>query len=431
MSLLVIQFPPRDRLGERAGERGGVRVASHDAASALRLPAEWSYVLSADGRAPTQVGQAALALLPKADQTVLLLAEADVSWHAIAVPKAPAARMRAALAGVMEDALLEDEAQAHLALADGSGPGRKGWVAVTDSRRLTAALAALEGAGRSVERVLPAHTPGAARGHFHVGGGDVEGGTVAEDEHPWLSLAGADGVVCLRLSGGLARAVLAAHSDLSKVRWTATPSAAQAAEQVLGRSVPLMGDAQRALEAAASSTNLRQFELAPHHRGTRVLREGLRRLFTAEWRPVRVGLLALVVMQLVGLNAYAWQQGQALANKRQAMTDLLQTTHPSVRTVLDAPLQMQRETDRLRAAAGRAGAGDFEALLAAAAAAWPDGMAATPTLRFEPGSLTLAANGWAEPQMQQFRERLRNSGYTAQFAEGRLVLTRAANKASL
>jgi general secretion pathway protein L len=90
--------------------------------------------------------------------------------------------------------------------------------------------------------------------------------------------------------------------------------------------------------------------------------------------------------------------------------------------VLDAPLQMQREAERLRAAAGRTGATDIEALLAAAAAAWPDGTGPVQTLRFDAGSLTLAAVGWGAPQVQQFRDRLRAAGYSAEFAEGRVVV---------
>lgn len=99
--------------------------------------------------------------------------------------------------------------------------------------------------------------------------------------------------------------------------------------------------------------------------------------------------------------------------------------------MLDAPLQMQRETDRLRAAAGRAGDGDLEALMAAAAAAWPDGLGPTQTLRFEPGSLTLVAQGWGDPQIQQFRERARSAGYGAEFAEGRVVVTRLSRQGPL
>jgi general secretion pathway protein L len=106
------------------------------------------------------------------------------------------------------------------------------------------------------------------------------------------------------------------------------------------------------------------------------------------------------------------------------MNEALRSAFPGVRAVLDAPLQMQRETDRARALAGRAGEGDFESLLGAAAAAWPDGAGPAPTVRFEPGRLTLAAQGWGEPQMKQLRERLQAAGLEAEFAEGRVVVTR-------
>ena len=425
MSLLALQLPPRERLGARA--------TAHAAAAGPRVPAAWSYVLSADGRTISQVGQAALAQLPKADQTVLVLAEADVSWHLIAVPKAPGVRLRAALAGVMEETLLDDDEALHFALAPDAVPGRSGWVAVTDARRLGAVLAALESAGRTIERVVPAAAPlpagAAARGHFHVDS-DVEGTTTAKDDQPWLTLARTDGVLCVRLAGGLARALLPAET-LADGRWSATPAAATAAEQLLGRPVSLLGEAERMLEAARGVVNLRQFDLATRHRGTRALRETARRFFSNDWRTVRYGLAALLALQLLGLNAYAWQQRQALAAKRAAMTELLQTAHPGVRVVLDAPLQMERETERLRTAAGRAGPADLEALMAAAASAWPDGAGPTQTLRFEPGSLTLAAAGWGQPQVQQLRERLRAAGYGAEMSQGRVVITRAAARGTL
>lgn len=422
MSLLALQLPPRDRLAPRA--------AAHSAQPGLRLPAEWSFVLSADGRTPARTGTATLAQLPKADSTVLVLAEADVSWHRIPVPKAPAARLRAALAGVMEEALLDDDEALHYALAPDAVPGRSGWVAVTDARRLSAALGALEAAGRTIEGVVPAAAPlpvGAPpRGHFHVGG-DAPGASVAEDDHPWLTLAGPDGVVCVRLSGGLARALVPPEA-LADGRWSANPAAATAAERLLGRPVPLMGEAERVLEATRSGVNLRQFDLAARNRGTRAMRGGARRFLSADWRAVRLGLAALLVLNLVGMNAYAWQQQQAIAAKRVAMSELLKVAHPGVRTVLDAPLQMERETERLRTAAGRAGATDLEALMAAAAAAWPDAAGPTQSLRFETGSLTLNAPGWAEPQVQQFRARLRAAGYGAEATAGRVVITRAASK---
>ena len=425
MSLLVVQLPPRDRLGARS--------SASDPASGQRLPSEWHFVLSADGRSVSQVGQAGAALLPRADQVVLLLAAGDVGWHRIDIPKAPAARLRDALAGVMEEALLDEGPALHFALADDATPGRTGWVAVTDGPRLAAALAALEAAGQGVERVVPAAMPGTipgtmARGHFHFGAG-AGAEAAGADATPWLTLAQPYGVLHLRL-GGLARTRLPAEGT-ADVRWTSTPAAAQAAERWLGAPLTLQGEAEHALEAAAARVNLRQFDLAPRTRGRRALRQAAKRFFSADWRPVRLGLAALLLLQLVGLNAYAWQQREALAERRSAMSELLRAAHPGVRTVLDAPLQMQRETDRLRAAAGRAGDGDLEALLSAAAAAWPDGLGPTPTIRFEPGSLTLAAQGFGEPQIQQFRERIRSAGYGAEFADGRVTLSRAARQGAL
>ncbi len=417
MSILVIQLPARERLSAR----------SADAASGPRLPAELEFVLSADGRKAGQTGRAAPALLPRADSVVLVLADADVSWHRIDVPRAPPARLRAALAGVLEDTLLEDEDTLHFALGPGAVGGQPGWVAVMHRAWLTTALVGLEHAGLAVDRVVASSTPLVAatgqndpqaltaRGHFF----DTEPGI---DSPPWLALAQPSGVVCVRLAGALARA-LQPPADAA-VQWSATPAAVAAAEHWLGAPVPVMTSAERALEAAQAGNNLRQFDLAARHRGTRALRDLGRRLLSAEWRPVRWGLAGLVAVQLVGLNAWAWQQKRAVDERRQAMVALLQTTHPGVRAVLDAPVQMERETDRLRAAAGRAGDSDLEALLAAAASAWPDGQGPVQTLRFESGRLTVAAPGWGEPQLAQFRERLRAAGYAAEATEGRVTVSR-------
>ena len=413
MSVLVIQLPPRDRLG--------VRSAGPEAAPALRPPSEWSYVLSADGHRVDEAGRAAAALLPRAHGVVLVLAEGDVSWHRIDVPKAPAARLRAALAGVLEEALLDDEGALHLALARDAAPGRSGFVAATHRGWLAGALAALESAGVVVGRVVAAADPLAdgARGHFHTRA-DAAGAEAV----PWLTLADADGVACVRLAGALARA-LQPGADTA-VRWSATPAAAAAAEQWLGAPVPVLSDAERALESAASDHNLRQFDLAPRTRGTRALRLGARRLLSREWRAFRVGAAALVAVHLVGLNAWAWQQDRAFAGQRAAMTALLRQAHPGVRAVLDAPLQMARETERLRAAAGVPGDGDLETLLAAAAAAWPDGQGPVRGLRFEPGKLSLQADGFGDPQLVQFRDRLRAGGYDVERADGRIVVARRA-----
>jgi len=407
MSILALQLPPRPRLGARTED--GAEVAA-------RVPGEFEFVYSADGKHVTDSGRAAATLLPKADHTVLVLADADVGWHRIEIPKAPAARLRAALAGAMEEALLDDDEALHFALAPGAEPGGSGYVAVTHRGWLADALAVLDAAGRPAEQVVPLAAPrDRPRGHFKAG---------PDGAVPEIVLASREGVSCVRLDGALARAILPA--DEHEMRWTAEPAAAAAAEAWLGREVAVLTQAERLLGAARSKFNMRQFDLVPRHRGLRALREWARAFMQPEWRLVRWGAVGLIVVQLAGLNAYAWQQRSLLQSKREAMAELLRTTHPGVRSVLDAPAQMQRETERLRAAAGRVGESDLEVLLGAAAAAWPDGTGPAPTLRFEPGRLTLAAPGWGEPQLRQFGERLRGAGYSAEAADGRVTVARAA-----
>jgi general secretion pathway protein L len=449
MSLLVIKLPPRERLGARA--------AGNEPAPSLRLPAQWDYMLSTDGRQPGPLRQAATALLPKADSVVLALAPSDVSWHRLLVPKAAPARMPAALAGMLEERLLDDEDVVHLALAPDAVPGREGWVAATHRPRLASALAALESAGTTVERVVTLMPPPgpALRGHFVLqghapaavrpaldaaaeagaGAADLAAAAASPNEgEPLLWLSREDGAWCLPLGAtplaGLAGAMRAHLPEESTgQRWTTTPAAALAAERYLGRPVPLQTEAEHLLEAAqgplTAAVNLRQFQLASRHRGMRAAGALGKRLFSAEWRPVRVGVVSLLAVQLVGLNAYAWQQKQVLQSRRAAINEVLRTAHPGVQVVLDAPAQMAGETERLRAAAGRPGGADLEVALSAAAAAWPEGKGPVGSLRYESGRLTLAAADWSAADAAAMRERLRPAGWTVELAEGRLTLARA------
>jgi general secretion pathway protein L len=322
--------------------------------------------------------------------------------------------------GIIEENLLEDDEALHLALAPQATAGQPVWVAVMHKPWLRAQIDALEKAGLSIERVVPASWPGdAPQGHFYEAPTRAGG-----DAAIMLSFGDQNGLATMPLQGSLARALLP-QMTAQPVRWTATPATAAPAERWLGASVSVLTDAERALQSARSLWNLRQFDLTAHHRGTLALRDATRRFFSPAWRPVRAGLVALALLQLAGLNAWAWHQKQVVAELQSAQERLLRETYPQVRAVLDAPLQMRRETEVLRAAAGRAGDSDLEALLGAAASAWPEGIGPVQTLRFEPGRLTLAAVGWSEPQVEQFRDRLRPGGWAVDSADGRLMLSRA------
>ena len=410
MSTLALSIPPRPRL--RAGAAAPAAAASSG---------ELAFALSNDGLLVSREGHAAATLLPKADQVVAVLAAADVSWHRIVCPKAPAAKLGAALAGVLEDALLEDAPQLHFAIAPGARGGATVWVAATDRAWLFGEIAAIERAGLRVDRVVPAAWPDEPpTGHFaetheSTGAGLASFGLA-------LTWAHAGGVATWPLQGGLARSLLPAELP-PDARFTATPAVAAPAERWLGASVNVQSPAEHLLQAARSLWNLRQFGLAPRHRGVSALREGWRISRGPSWRWARRGVIGLVAIQLLGLNIAAWQQRSALDAKRRSMTSVLVAAHPQVRSVLDASAQMQRETDTLRVAAGRPGEADFEAALQAAASAWP-AQQPVQTLGYENSRLTLAAPGWNEQQVAGFRDALAPSGWRVDAVDGRLTLSR-------
>jgi general secretion pathway protein L len=415
MPTLVVLLPPRPRL--RAGAESAPAVARDSTAELL-------YVLTPDGLNITRQGRAKPALLPKADSAVVVLADSDVSWHRIAVPKAPAARLRAAITGVLEEQLLDEAEEVHFALAPGLTGGHTGWVAVVDKAWLKAELGALDKAGLVVERAVPMAWPDEMPlGHFSAAFSDDAGAPVR------LTWSDAKGVTCLNLNGALAKQMLPQWTS-QPARWTAHPAVAAPAERWLGGSVSVLSDEQRLLRAMRSLWNLLQFDIAPKHRGAVVVRDALRRFRSAGWRPIRWGLAALLALQVIGLNLWSWHQERQIAAKRSAMVALLQKAHPQVRAVLDAPAQMQRETDLLRAAAGKAGDGDLETLLGAAAAAWPDGQAPLQTLKFADGRLSFAAAGWSEQQIGAFRGQLSAGGWTVAQEGSTLILSRPAQARS-
>ncbi|MEP7302605.1 MAG: type II secretion system protein GspL [Caldimonas sp.] len=415
MSTLVIQLPEHRRLRARA---------SDEPAPDPGRRREYVYVTSADGIEFEAQGEAAAALLPRRSEVIAVVREADVAWHRITLPKAPASRLRAALVGVLEEALLDDAESVHLAVAPLAMAGAPTWVAAIDRAWLQEELAALQKGGVFVDRVVPMAWPDDPPiGHFHISA-PADPGSPGGAVITW---ARAEGVATVRLDGGLARAIVPMPAPVS-TRWTASPSAAVAAERWLGAPVTVMPIEQRLLQAGRSLWNLRQFDLARKTRGARAARDWLRQAMSPAWRPVRIGAAVLIAVQIAGLNLWAWHQKNAVEARRSAIQALVKTTYPRVSDAdvqRDASAVMLRETQALRTLAGKPGDNDLEPMLQAAAAAWPNERPPVENLRFEPGKLTLAASGWSDAQIEQFRGVLRPAGFQADASEGRIVVTRA------
>jgi general secretion pathway protein L len=420
MSILIIQLPARARLSADAS------ASEAGAAPSSAGPKEYSYVLSVDGMGISRQGRCAAPLLPKADSTIAVMAPTDLSWHRLNLPKAPAGRMRAALASMLEEALLEDPDDMHLAVAPQARIGQPTWIAACDHKWLTSQLMALEKAKIRVERVVPGVSPDEPPSAYfyelnEAGHSDAETGS-----EMLLTWSTADGVATWPVAGTLSRALLPDPLPV-QARFFATPPVASPAERWLGRAVTVQGQPDHLLLAGRSLWNLLQFELTPRSKGLYALTDKWRRFMGPQWRPARIGLLALLGAQVLGVNLWAWQQQQLVKTKRAAMVQLLKQAHPQIGAILDPALQMQRETEALRAQAGQAADNDLEALMAAVASAWP---AEQPTggLQYDGAALTvMPPASWGSADVDQFRAKLSAAGLQVDNADGRLTVRRARN----
>lgn len=383
---------------------------------------QFDYVLSSDGRHVQQHGSAAAALLPQPTgagaQVVAIAPARALSWHRVELPKGSstsAPRLRAVLEGLLEDRLLDEPDALHFALGPDVPAGAPQWVAVCDRAWLRSAVQVLEAAQRPVSRIVPEFAPEGSP-VLHVQSGDGNATVVA---------VSADGVMLLPLGAPATPllATLAADAPL-----VADPSAAALAEQVLGRPAVLRHPGEQWLTAAQSSWDLAQLEFASsgQARTLRRLVGGWAALLHApHWRPARVAVLLLLLVQLAGLNAWAWKERAALQAKRDAVREVLTTSFPQVKVVVDAPVQMERAVAGLRQAAGAVSGRDLESMLAALAATAPPGLSPA-GLEFDGTELRVRGMALQGAQAQELAVQLRGLGYSARQQADALVLTQEA-----
>lgn len=420
MSFLILQLPARARLSAESAEADGGKPSS--------AAKEYDYVLSTDGQHVVRSGRCVANMLPRADMVIAVMAPTDISWHQLQIPKAPAGRLRSALAGLLEEAVLDEPDNLHFALEPGAKAGEPGWVAVCDHTWLTSQMMALEKAKIRVQRVVPAVTPDEpATAYFHEaawGAADESAG--ASDV--LLTWSTADGVATWPMAGSMSRALLPEPLP-EQVRFFATPPVASPAERWLGQVVTVQTQAEHLTLAARSMWNLLQFDLTPQSKGWYAVTDQWRRFMGIQWRPVRIGLVSLLIAQVLGLNLWAWHQSRQVKLKRAEMVTVLKQAHPQVQAVLDAYAQMQRETEALRAAAGQVGDNDLESLMGAAATVWPVDQPSR-MIQYDGSALSLMApSSWSGADVERIRERLAAAGIELEApGDGRLTLRRAARQ---
>lgn len=354
-----------------------------------------------------QVQQAPLALLPATERrtpVVGIVPGAALSWHRVTLPPGlprQGQRLLAALHGLLEDRLLQEAAQVHLALPPQWKTGEPLWVAACDRQWLGAHLQALQAAGLAVQRLVPEFSPPRDGPRWHA---------LGDPDSGWLWGCSPTAGVC-GWPASAAGQVPAAWLEGAPV--LAEPGLAPWAQDRHPQQVQLVDSASHWLDALSSNWNLAQFDLAGQLRqqGWMRWRQGLDALWRqAAWRPARWGLLALLLAQLFGLQAWAWMTRQHWQTQQADWTRMLQEQFPAVTVVVDAPLQMAREVARLRQASGQLAAGDFESLLRALGTALPAEVASPSSLSYEQGVLQWPALALSATQKAALEQALARQG---------------------
>lgn len=417
MSLLILTLPP----GAAPG------------------PCFWT--ASTDGQVPAQHGHAAPELLPRPGrgaERVAVVPASQLSWHRVDLPPGlgpGTTRLRAALVGLLEDQLLDEPEQLHLALApDVQRHGGPAWVAACSRPWLQGHLQALEAAGHPIDRIVPELFP-------HDG--PLQLFATGTPEQAWLLASGQ------ALHGGAPLALPLSPAGLSLLRsqlpsdsdaagdplpaLLAEPAVLNLAEPLfspwLDQPAQLLSPAQRLLQASHGPWDLAQFNLARTGQAlaARRLSSVWRSAWHApQWRPARWGLAVLLLAQLLGLQLWAHQSQRQLQTLRKDINATLSQSFPHVQVIVDAPLQMERELAQLRQHSGTAQRTDLEPLLAALAPLLPAGHSPS-QLDYASQQLRLSGLALDETQQQDAQTRLRPLGLRLTAADANTWLLQADN----
>lgn len=375
---------------------------------------QYHYIVSEDGQRASSEGQASLSLLPatsRASQVTAVIPSAQLSWHSVTLPpglnvqsRRQQARIRAVLDGLLEEKLLDDPASLHLALDTSSATGDTCWVAACDKQWLQSHLQALDAQGHAARRLVPEQWPTAQPQLFLWG----------DSGAAQISATGLDGQSTLftlpqQADSALLQQLLTRLPEDLPIQ--AEPQHMRLAES-WQRPASIFTAAQRLLRSNSYAGDLAQFDLdfGGSTRTKRLLLNAWQSFAKApQWRAARWAAIVAIVAQLIGLNAWAYKENRAIAQRQQQSKQVLQTTFPNVPVIVDAPVQMQRELDLLRSNSGALSASDLEALLASSAAI--SGVQNAKSLQFQDKQLRIAGLNLSAEVLTDAQQSLEASGY--------------------
>ena len=367
-------------------------------------PLGYSHVDSDGFKVLRQGHASAQALSQHAGEVVGVVPATRLSWMALDLPPVSTASKRQQVVhSLLEEQLLQDSAELHIVLPNThSTQGGACVVAICDKAWLREVLAPLNKAGVRVQRLVAELCP-TDKAVLHVMGSPDQ--SLCALTHP-------RGVTLLPPNTEQWPALGVSVEQLTALY--AEPAMTERVQALLAREPALQTAAQRWLATSTSAWDLAQGEWA-QGRAQRWLRDAKKlaqdALHAPAWRPVRWGCLCLLLVQVIGLNALAWQESQLTKNRQDQLKQLLLSTFPKVNAVIDAPLQMQREAARLQQSLGAIAGNDLEFMLHTLGHALPDGLALS-SIDYSEGVLKLSNLPMSEAQQERLQQQLQAAHLT-------------------
>jgi general secretion pathway protein L len=398
------------------------------------LPCETTLIDDSGAIVRAQTSPLSLLSAEPGTDVVALVPWQQMAWHQVTLPRGTlsrsyfqdAQRLRTVLDGLLEDRLLNEPAELHMALQAQAQTEQASWVAVCDRAWLHAWINALEHAALAVSRIVPELAPAATTPSVTP---SVTLYVMGSPERAHVAQVSAQGLRCLPLSTAAVSLLTVATAEPDQqmphdVRLLAEPGVAELAEHHFKQAVQLQSRAERAAQALDHGWDLAQFDLirSRRTRTRKKLMAGLNALWHAPlWRPVRAALLALALVNVIGLNWLAASTRAQHAQQRAAIQAMLLSTFPDVRVVVDAPAQMARAVADLQRQSGTAARHDLETLLTHYELAAP-GSGGPKALRYTAGELQLQGLSPQAAPLNEVIARLQAQGYTARWDNSTLVV---------
>ena len=376
------------------------------------------------------------------DKEIWALVPAEaISWHRVNLPaglQKQSNRLAVALQSLMEERLLDEPELLHLALQPDWEPNAPAWLAACNKAWLQQHLTQLQTMGHVVHRIVPEWVP-------NTQAGGVSAWISGVPEDAWLWVSDTQGAWRLPLEAGIRFWIekfksASSQQDIpSQLLIQADPAVADLAQKALRQMqanaptdtadrlsawrVEVATGTSRYAQAAATQWDLAQFEFAAH--GSARWLQKAKRIWqtfanSPAWKAARWSLALLVLAQLIGLNVSAWQLNAQAQLQRDLQNSILTQSFPHV-TVVDAPLQMAKELERLQRNSGAISPRDLEWVLQAVGAALPAGQLVS-TLDFQVqgnGETRLQGLQLSESQANDFAQALRKQGLEAQTNDGK------------